>query len=424
MIQRADQMDVPWDFWQRFTHNRGHGFRLWDKFLTGVHTDHELDLRPACKKLDRARNPFAHRFGEDVPADAVFHNGQTGMSMHNLYPLLYNEAVADVTRQERGHSLVWGRAGTGGSQRTPVCWSGDPAADFDSLACTIRGGLSMGLSGVPFWSNDIGGYRGLPDPELYVRWAQFGLLCSHSRMHGDSPREPWHFGEESAKIVRRYVSLRYRLFPYLYSCAHEASKSGIPLLRAMCLEFPDDPNTFDKDLQFMVGPWLLVAPVVDRSSKKAIYLPQGDWMGFWTGEMLHGPATVRVHAPLETMPLYLRGGAILPMMNDVSRIPPAFPDPLMVEVVPTIDSTYALLEDEGTTNFVLHAMGGEARLEWSASVKRRMVFKLHPARQGWRYAVAPAERSAEDFRYSPEGILEVAFPKTNRGSFRFIHISE
>jgi alpha-D-xyloside xylohydrolase len=365
---------------------------------------------------------FKTDFGEDVPVDAVFHNGQTGRSMHNLYPLLYNEAVSEVTRQERGHGLVWGRAGTGGSQRTPVCWSGDPAADFESLACTIRGGLSVGLSGVPFWSNDIGGYRGMPDPELYVRWAQFGLLCSHSRMHGDSPREPWHFGEEAVKIVRRYVSLRYRLFPYFYSCAHGASKTGIPVLRAMSLEFPDDPNSVDKDFQFMLGPFLLVAPVTNRTGERTVYLPQGEWMDFWTGEMHQGPCTLHILASLETIPLFMRGGAILPTMIEAIRIPQAAPDPLIVEVVPASNSTYEFHEDEGTTTFTVQERSDELRLQWSGPVQRRIVFRLRPARQEKRYARLNASRI--EVQYTTGGILEAATPRAAGGSIGFTHIAE
>ena len=158
---------------------------------------------------------FKTDFGEDIPEDARFRDGRTGAELHNLYPLLYNAAVFEVTAEEKGRGLVWARSATAGSQRFPVCWSGDPASDWDSLAATVRGGLSAGMSGLALWSHDIGGYRGAPDPELYVRWAQFGSFSSHSRMHGDSPREPWLFGTEALAIVRKFVGLRYRLFPYI-----------------------------------------------------------------------------------------------------------------------------------------------------------------------------------------------------------------
>lgn len=321
---------------------------------------------------------FKTDFGEDIPVDALFANGQTGSQMHNLYPLIYNQAVAEVTQQEKGQGTVWGRSGTAGSQRTPVCWSGDPAADFESLACTIRGGLSIGFSGVPFWSNDIGGYRGMPDAELFVRWAQFGLFCSHSRMHGDSPREPWHFGEEALSIVRRYVSLRYQLFPYHYSCAHEAHRTGMPVLRAMPLAFPGDPNTYGKDLQFMLGPWFLVAPIVSRSGERTVYLPEGEWYDYWSGRISQGPRTLKIRTPLALLPLYVRAGAIVPMMSPAHRIPSAVVDPLILDVYTADNSSYVFHEDEGDTRFLLRVVPAGYSLEWSGPLVRQMVFRVHP----------------------------------------------
>ena len=323
---------------------------------------------------------FKTDFGEDVPADAVFHDGRTGATVHNLYPLLYNRAVTEVTEEERGYGLVWSRSGTAGSQRYPVGWSGDPAADWDSLAATIRGGLSIGMSGVPFWSNDIGGYRGRPAPNLYVRWAQFGLLCSHSRMHGDSPREPWSFGEDILAIVRRYIRLRYKLFPYFYSLAHEATRTGMPVLRAMPLAFPADPCAHGLDHQYMIGPWLLAAPIFNPEGKRSVYLPGGFWYDFWTGRRIEGPRSLTINAPLAKMPLYVRAGAILPTMKTALRIPEGPIDPLIVEAWPSMAETafrlspgipppnavsnFRFYEDEGKTDFRLSWGSRKAVLEW------------------------------------------------------------
>jgi alpha-D-xyloside xylohydrolase len=316
---------------------------------------------------------FKTDFGEDIPGDAVFHDGRTGATMHNLYPLFYNRAVSEVTREERGYSLVWSRSGTASSQRFPVCWSGDPAANWDSLAATIRGGLSLGLSGVPFWSNDIGGYRGKPSPELYIRWAQFGLLCSHSRMHGDGPREPWVFGPEALEIVRKFVRLRSRLFPYLYSLAHEAAAAGLPVLRAMPLAFPDDPSVHAHDLQFMLGPWLLVAPIYGEGGRRTVYFPPSRWYDFWTGKPIEGPATRDVLAPLSRIPLFVRAGAILPTMRAANRIPETAPDPLIVEVWPGVSSAFTLREDEGKTKFTLSQQGNRAVLAWTGYRRKNNV---------------------------------------------------
>jgi alpha-D-xyloside xylohydrolase len=317
---------------------------------------------------------FKTDFGEDIPADALFANGQTGAALHNLYPLLYNRAVFEVTQEEKGYGVVWGRSAFAGSQQYPLVWSGDPAADFQSLAATIRSGLSAGLAGLPFWSNDIGGYRGMPSAELYVRWAQFGLFCSHSRMHGDSPREPWFFGEEAVAIVRKYALLRYELFPYIYSAAFEAGLEGLPVIRALPLVFPADPNVFDKDFEYMFGPSLLVAPVIEPGGKRDVYMPEGVWFDYWTGEVHEGPKNLRVQAPLDILPLYVLGGAIIPRTQRGRRIPEERLDPLVIEVWPHGRSQAKLYEDEGVTEFRCDQGKDGISLEWSGPLPRRMIF--------------------------------------------------
>lgn len=342
---------------------------------------------------------FKTDFGEDVPADAVFHDGRTGAEIHNLYPLLYNRAVFEAAEEERGRGLVWGRSGTAGSQRYPVCWSGDPAADFASLAATVRGGLSAGLSGLPFWTSDIGGYRGTPDPELYVRWAQFGLLSSHSRMHGDGPREPWLFGGRAFRIVKRYVRLRYCLFPYLYGAALEAALTGLPVLRALSLAFPGDPNARDKDLEYMIGSSFLAAPVVERGkgpaglAERDVYLPAGTWIEHATGRAHRGPKNIRFAAALDAFPLFVRGGAVIPMMRPALRIPEGRIEPLVLDVFPGAALESRLFEDEGETVFRTGGRRGAFRLEWSGPVSRRLDIRLRNPGPGARIRVEIDGRS-------------------------------
>ncbi len=332
---------------------------------------------------------FKTDFGEDIPEDAVFHDGTTGATRHNLYPLLYNQAVSEVCREEGGSGLVWSRSGTAGSQRHPVGWSGAPAADWDSLAATVRGGLCAGMSGIPFWSHDIGGYRGAPAPDLYVRWAQFGLLCSHSRMHGDGPREPWIFGPRALAIVRRFIRLRGRLFPYLYSLAREAAATGMPVLRAMPLAFPGDPCAHGFDLQYMLGPWLLVAPVTSPDGRKDVYLPRpakaregtdggGDWIDFWTGRRHEAGRCLRLKVPLSRIPLFVRAGAILPMIPYASRVPEGPIPNLVIQAYPGAESSFTLLEDEGRTRFDLVRRGNRYALTsagWRPQSKLKIVWR-------------------------------------------------
>jgi alpha-D-xyloside xylohydrolase len=327
---------------------------------------------------------FKTDFGEDIPEDAVFHDGRTGHELHNLYPLLYNAAVFEVTAEEKGRGLVWSRSGTAGSQRYPVGWSGDPASDWASLAATIRGGLSAGMSGLSLWSHDIGGYRGTPDPELYVRWAQFGLFSSHSRMHGDSPREPWQFGEEALRVVRKFIRLRYRLFPYIRSAALEARDTGLPVLRALPLAFPDDPNGAAWDHQYMFGPSLLVAPVIrplaeicpGRKPRFSVYLPPGEWFDYWTGRLCRGPAVVEAVAPLDILPLFVRAGAIMPMVRPTERIPAGLIDPLELELYPRGASSFTLIEEDGRTEFRLAPAKRGYILEWSGPVSRKLIVRF------------------------------------------------
>ena len=359
---------------------------------------------------------FKTDFGEDVPADAVFANGMTGAEIHNLYPLLYNRAVFEVTQEVKGDGLVWSRSGYAGSQRYPTCWSGDPACTWDSLAFTIRGGLSLGLSGVPFWSNDIGGYRGRPSEALYIRWAQFGLLCSHARCHGESQREPWFYGDRATEIFRRYARLRYQLFPYLYACAHEAARTGLPVLRAMPLAFPADINGYDKDLQYMLGPWLLVAPVYDESDRRSVYLPAGRWTDFWTGQTFDGPTTLTIHAPLDTLPVFVRGGAIVPgMAPALSRIPEGLIDPLIVDIYPHGASTYRLTEDEGVTDFSCVRAEHGLTFTWTGGPERALTLRFHGVgkrrrARGRRRVARPAQTtgaSAERWEVAADGTVQV-----------------
>lgn len=339
---------------------------------------------------------FKTDFGEDVPEDARFCDGRTGAELHNLYPLLYNAAVFEVTAGEKGRGLVWSRSGTAGSQRFPVCWSGDPASDWASLAATVRGGLSAGMSGLPLWSHDIGGYRGVPDPELYVRWAQFGLFSSHSRMHGDSPREPWRFGAEALAIVRRFAELRYRLFPYIRGAALEAAEAGLPVLRALPLAFPDDLNAPAWEHQYMFGPSFLAAPVFrpaadlvsafggsPKAPRMPVYLPSGGWVDYWTGRRREGPGVVMTSARLDRMPLFVRAGAVIPMMKKALRIPEGRVDPLEVEIYPDPagPSRGVLVEEEGRTAFrLIPQAGGHVLFEWRGPAGRSLV--IRPGRGG------------------------------------------
>jgi alpha-D-xyloside xylohydrolase len=283
-----------------------------------------LDMGVAAIKVD---------FGEGAPPEAKYH-GFPSESMHNLYPLLYGKAMWEVTREAHGQdqSVLWARAAWAGSQRYPVHWSGDGVARFEDLACVLRSALSFGLSGFPFYSHDIGGFSGIPSPELYVRWAQLGLFCSHARCHGEPPREPWAYGNRVEEIFRKYTHLRYRLLPYIYSQAVECGKTSLPMVRALVLEFQDDPTAAVIFNQYLFGNSILVAPVLDQTNRRKVYLPPGTWVDYWTKDICKGPVWRQIEAPLETLPLYIRGGAILPYGPLCQYVDEKLLDPLTLEI--------------------------------------------------------------------------------------------
>lgn len=263
--------------------------------------------------LNQGVAAFKTDFGEAISEDAQFANGMSGREIHNVFPILYNSCFYEAFEEAGLEPLVWGRSGWAGIQRFPVSWSGDQLCNFPSMVCTIWGGLSFGLSGGAFWGHDLGGFSGAPDPELYIRWCQWGLLSSHSRAHGTERREPWHFGPDAVRIFTKYANLRYRLVPYLYSCAHEAAATGLPVMRALVLENRTDPNAWAADTQYLLGPDLLVCPVISAGAEhQDVYLPKGNWVDFWTGETHSGGAWKTLPVSLEHIPLFVRAGAVLP----------------------------------------------------------------------------------------------------------------
>jgi alpha-D-xyloside xylohydrolase len=272
-------------------------------------------------------------FGEGAPPDARYH-GVPSETMHNLYPLLYGRTMYEVTEQVHGEgqALLWARAAWAGSQRYPVHWSGDGLARFDDLACVLRSALSFGMSGFPFYSHDIGGFSGLPSPELYIRWAQLGLFSSHARCHGEPPREPWAYGEQAETIFRRYTELRYRLMPYIYSQAIECGQTSLPMVRALVLEFQDDPVAAVITDQYLFGRYILVAPILDDTNRRRVYLPPGTWVDYWTKDFLQGPRWLSIEASLDILPLYVRSGAVLPYGPLGQYVDEKPLDPLTLEI--------------------------------------------------------------------------------------------
>lgn len=290
-----------------------------------------LEMGAAVMKTD---------FAEDYPQDGVAFDGTPAEELHNLYPLLYQKAVFEVTEQVAGRGLVWGRSGYAGSQRYPVQWGGDPGCTFTDMAASLRGALSWVLSGMAFASFDMGGFFGIPrvtdppSPELYIRWSQMGLFFSHARAHGHTaPREPWAYGEKALEISRHYARLRYRLLPYIYSAALCATE-GIPLARPLVFDYPHDQATWHIDDQFLFGPAFLVAPMFEPEGERPVYLPEGRWFDYWENRTLDGPRWFTYLAPLERLPIFVRAGAVIPMGPDLQYSDEQAWDPLRFDVYP------------------------------------------------------------------------------------------
>jgi alpha-D-xyloside xylohydrolase len=207
---------------------------------------------------------------------------------------------------------VFARSATVGGQKYPVHWGGDSTSTFVSMAESMRAGLSLCLSGFSFWSHDISGFEDTASPEVYMRWAQFGLLSSHSRLHGSSSyRVPWLFGERAPEVVRQFTSLKCRLMPYLYAAAVEACETGLPMMRAMVMEFPSDRTSEDLDRQYMLGGNLLVAPVFREDNVAECYLPNGKWTHLLTGEVVEGGAWRADTYDYGSLPLFVRENSLL-----------------------------------------------------------------------------------------------------------------
>lgn len=277
---------------------------------------------------------FKTDFGEAAPLDGVYYDGTPGHRMHNLYPLLYNQAVAAVTREVTGENVVWARSAWAGSQRFPLHWGGDNSPNYFNMAPQIEGGLSFGLSGFQFWSQDIGGFCGTVNEPLLIRWMQTSMFLSHARIHGSGDRELYKFAPETIRICRDFIRLRYRLMPYIYGSARACVEQSLPMLRALVLEFPDDPTTHNIGDQFLFGDSLMLAPLYTPADTRRVYLPAGAWTHWFTRQTLQGPAWITARESAETIPLYIREGGLIPIgpaMNYVNEIPT---DPLTLLLAP------------------------------------------------------------------------------------------
>jgi alpha-D-xyloside xylohydrolase len=251
-------------------------------------------------------------FGEAAPLNGFYASGKGGLYEHNLYPLRYNKTVAEVTKQVNGENIIWARSAWAGSQRYPLHWGGDAANTDNGMASTLRGGLSFGLSGFSFWSHDIGGFVQSAPEELYRRWLPFGFLTSHSRAHGAPPKEPWLYNPSFVKAFRESAEMKYKLMPYVYAQAKKCTESGLPMVRALCIEYPDDAGAWLIDDEYLFGQDMLVAPLFEKGTSRNVYLPgKGKWIDYQSGKIYNTGWNVIECGQIPAV-ILVRDGAVIP----------------------------------------------------------------------------------------------------------------
>ena len=298
LLRRADGSVWQWDIWQA-------GQAIVDFTNPAAKEWFKSKLRPL---LEMGVDTFKTDFGERIPTDVKYFNGADPEQMHNLYALIYNQTVWELMQEMKGdQAILFARSATAGGQSMPVHWGGDNTSSFESMAESLRGGLSLLSSGFGYWSHDIGGFEGTPNPAVFKRWLAFGLLSSHSRLHGSSSvRVPWSIDEEAVDVTRTFVHLKQALLPYLLQVAKLVNEEGTPMMRPMFMEFPEDRTVWFLDQQYMLGPDLLVAPVFNAEGSVEFYLPAGEWRNYFTGEIVSGGRWVKEIHGFHTLPLYIR----------------------------------------------------------------------------------------------------------------------
>jgi len=340
LVRNRDGSVWQWDRWQA-------GMALVDFTNPDATAWYQDKLR---RLVRQGVDAFKTDFGERIPTDVQYFDGSDPERMHNYYTHLYNQAVHEVLASERGtdDAVLFARSATAGGQQFPVHWGGDNTASYVSMAESLRGGLSLAYSGFGYWSHDIGGFEMTPDAGVFKRWTAFGLFSSHSRMHGSgSYRVPWMFGEDESDptgavaVTRKFARLKNRLAPYLVATGEEAHRRGTPMMRPMLLEFPEDLTVAHLDRQYMFGGDLLVAPVFSAEGHVDLYLPAGEWAGLLTGERITGGRWVREQHDFDSLPVYLRPGAVVPLARHEDRPDADHLDGLTLLVHPGPDADWS-----------------------------------------------------------------------------------
>lgn len=292
---------------------------------------------------------FGHKANE---SEKVGPTGKEIESLHNLFPIAYAKAPYEKFAEHNGmRGMNHTREGYAGIQRYPFIFAGDWPSEWQYFAPVIKAGLNIGLSGVGYWTHCMGGFEHEADPELYIRWCQFGMFSPIAHLFGmDHPgyKEPWNYGEEALRIFKQYDEMRYRLIPYMYSHSYEMYETGIPLMRALVLEYQDDVNVYDIADQYLFGSSMLICPVTTKGAQtRVVYLPKGIWYDYWTGKKIEGGQHLNVLTPLDQMPIFIKAGAIIPRQEVVQYVGEKKIDHITLDIYPHGDSEFTLYDDDG-----------------------------------------------------------------------------
>jgi alpha-D-xyloside xylohydrolase len=307
LLRKTDGFTWQWDLWQP-----GMGIVDFTNPDAAAWYNGKLEAL-----IDMGVDCFKTDFGERIPVeDIVWFDGSDANRMHNYYAFIYNKIVYELLERKKGkgNAVLFARSATTGGQQFPVHWGGDCEATYPAMAESLRGGLSLAMGGFAFWSHDIGGFEQTATSDVYKRWIAFGLFSTHSRLHGSSSyRVPWLYDEESVDVLRRFTKLKNSLMPYLFAQAVKATLTGVPVMRPMVLEFPDDPLCLTLDKQYMLGDSLLVAPVFREDGRCDVYLPAGKYFDFFTGETIEGGRLISGVYDYMTLPVFVRENTLLAM---------------------------------------------------------------------------------------------------------------
>ncbi len=301
--------------------------------------------------LDMGVDCFKTDFGERIPVEnVVYFDGSDPMKMHNYYTYLYNKTVYELLERKRGkgEAVLFARSATAGGQKFPVHWGGDCWSNYEAMSESMRGGLSLTMSGFGYWSHDIGGFEATSTADVYKRWAAFGLLSTHSRFHGsNSYRVPWAYDDEAVDVVRFFTKLKLSLLPYLYSSAATTAKTGVPMMRSMVLEYERDPICAYLDKQYMLGDNLLVAPIFNDKGQASYYLPKGTWTNYFTGEKVAGNVWREEHHDYHSIPLMVRENSIIPTNTNITCAADSYSEGMELRVYQVTDQASTVVLEGG-----------------------------------------------------------------------------